>query len=99
MIDNRPQQLNCKDMAEALTAANKKVLAELLQTGRWGNKSEIIRYGLHLVKKEVENEARHDLSPYPRGLLAKAYGKLTKSEREEEAAMAKASSRHKPKEP
>ncbi len=84
-------------MSEALTKENKALVTALLSTGRWGNKSEIIRYGLHLVKKEVESERLRDLTPYPPGLLAKAYKKMTKAERQEEAAVAKASLRHKPK--
>jgi hypothetical protein len=37
----------------ALTAENRKTLKRLLKLGRWGNESEIVRYGLHLVKQEV----------------------------------------------
>ena len=41
-------------MATTLTTQNKETLKRLLKTGRWNNESEIMRYGLHLVAKEVE---------------------------------------------
>ena len=44
-------------MATTLTEQNKKTLKRLLKTGRWNNESEIMRYGLHLVAKEVEWES------------------------------------------
>ena len=50
-------------MSTSLTTGNKQLLRSLLKVGRWGNQSEIIRYGLHLVKREVEAEARGRLTP------------------------------------
>ena len=49
-------------MATTLTTQNKQTLKRLLKTGRWNNESEIMRYGLHLVAKEVEQAEKPD--PY-----------------------------------
>jgi len=81
----------------ALTAENKRQIKRLLKTGRWNNESEIMRYGLHLVIEEMDAKQRADLSPMPRGQLAKALKQLTPQEQAEERRMAKASMRHKPK--
>jgi len=81
-------------MAVSLTSQNKQTLRRLLKTGRWNNASEILRYGLHLVETEVRQE---DLSPLPTGALAASYQRQTEEEKAEEAAMAKASLRHRPK--
>ncbi len=84
-------------MSEALTKENKKLVSELLETGRWGNKSEIIRYGLHLVKKEVETEQANSLRPYTADELRAAARQMTAAERAEDRAAGRASSRHYPK--
>jgi len=79
-------------MSHAITVSQKRLIQELLKIGRWNNESEIIRYGLHLVVKEVELEQVRSLEPYGAGLLARAYKKLSARERAEENAMARASS-------
>ncbi len=58
-------------VSEALTKENKKLVGVLLATGRWGNKSEIVRYGLHLVKREVEAEQAREFKPEPAGKIRK----------------------------
>ena len=78
-------------MAHVLTEPQRKLIQELLKIGRWNNESEIIRYGLHLVAKEVETDQTHRLDPYPTRLLARAYRRLTPRERKEERAMERAS--------
>ncbi len=78
-------------MSIALTSANKRLLKALLRVGRWGNESEIVRYGLHLVAREVENEQRRSLAPVPRGVLAQAYRKLSADELEQDRVLARAS--------
>lgn len=78
-------------MAHTLTEPQKKLIHELLKVGRWNNESEIIRYGLHLVATEVESEQARSLAPYPAGVLARAYRRLTPRERKEEQAMERAS--------
>lgn len=78
-------------MAHTITDPQKKLIQELLKVGRWNNESEIIRYGLHLVAKEVETEQSRSLEPYPPGILARAYRLLTPKERKEHQAMERAS--------
>lgn len=78
-------------MAHALTEPQKCLIRELMKIGRWNNESEIIRYGLHLVAKEVESEQERSLDPYPVGVLARAYRRMRPRERKEERAMERAS--------
>lgn len=78
-------------MAHTLTEPQKRLIQELLKVGRWNNESEIIRYGLHLVAREVESEQERSLAPYPAGVLARAYRRLTSQKRKEEQAMERAS--------
>lgn len=78
-------------MAHTLTEPQKRLIRELLRVGRWNNESEILRYGLHLVAKEVEGEQARNLEPYPAGVLARAYRRLTRRERKEEKSMERAS--------
>lgn len=90
-FDNRYLLLKNPCMGYSLTEAQKRLVRELLKVGRWNNESEIIRYGVHLVAREVEAEHMTSLTPYSPGLLAKAYRRLTTREREEEHAMEQAS--------
>lgn len=78
-------------MAYTLTEPQQKLIQRLLKVGRWNNASEILRYGLHLVAKEVEAEQERRLEPYAAGALADAYQRLTPSERESERSMEVAS--------
>jgi Arc/MetJ-type ribon-helix-helix transcriptional regulator len=78
-------------MSISLTSANKKLIKTLLRVGRWGNESEIVRYGLHLVARELELEQRRSLEPIPRGLLAQAYRKLGSDEIEQDRILSRAS--------
>ena len=78
-------------MAHALGEPQRKLVQELLKIGRWNNESEIIRYGLHLVAREVESNQTRRLDPYPPQLLAQAYRRLTRRERKEERVMERAS--------
>jgi len=74
-----------------LTSANKKLIKALLRVGRWGNESEIVRYGLHLVAREVEQEQQRSLAPIPRGVLARAYRRLNRDEKQQDRVLARAS--------
>ena len=78
-------------MSASVTSSQKRLVKQLLKIGRWNNESEIIRYGLHLVAKEVQREQQRNLEPYPPGFLAKAYRKLGKTTLEEDQALANAS--------
>ena len=78
-------------MNASLTKENKKLIKALLNIGRWANESEIVRYGLHLVAREVERERHHSLEPISAGVLARAYRKLDRAGLQEDQAMSKAS--------
>ncbi|HTL17676.1 MAG TPA: hypothetical protein VL793_10585 [Patescibacteria group bacterium] len=78
-------------MSIALTPSNKKLIKALLRVGRWGNESEIVRYGLHLVAREVEQEHHRSLSPISRGVLARAYRKLEPHDFQQDRQFANAS--------
>jgi Arc/MetJ-type ribon-helix-helix transcriptional regulator len=78
-------------MSASVTSSQKRLVKQLLKIGRWNNESEIIRYGLHLVAKEVERDQERNLDPYPPGLLAKAYRRLDDAALEEDRVMASAS--------
>lgn len=78
-------------MAYALTEPQKRLVRQLLQVGRWNNESEIIRYGIHLVAKEVRMDETRNFSPISKDVLARAYRKLSKQDRAEEKAMERAS--------
>ena len=78
-------------MAHSLTNPQKRLINELLKVGRWNNESEIVRYGLHLVAKEVETDQERSLEPYSTGVLARAYRRVTPHERKEQRAMERAS--------
>jgi len=80
-------------MSYSVTRSQKRLIQDLLKIGRWNNESEIIRYGVHLVAKEVEAEQTQSLEPYAPGLLAKAYRRLTPRQRNEERALEAASAR------
>jgi len=71
----------------------KKLLRQLMKSGRWNSESEIVRYGIELVRRELERE---ELSPYPETVLAEAYSKLSKQERELDDQMGRASARPEP---
>ena len=91
VIDNRRGLMLSSVMAHTLTRPQKRLIHELLNVGRWNNESEIIRYGLHLVAREVEADQERSLRPYPASLLARAYRKVTVRERKEQQAMEDAS--------
>lgn len=78
-------------MSASVTTSHKHLIKELMKIGRWNNESEIIRYGLHLVAKEVERDRQGSLQPYPPGVLARAYRKLGRVVSEEDRRMSRAS--------
>ena len=78
-------------MAHTITKPEKALIRSLLKVGRWNNESEIIRYGLHLVAREIEEEQIRKLAPYPVEAVEQAYHKLTVAERKAEGAMSQAS--------
>ncbi len=77
-------------MATTITAPNRKLIERLVKSGRFNNYSEVVRYGLELVRREIERE---ELSPYPESVLAKIYREMAKEEKDAEARLARASVR------
>ena len=75
-------------MAATVAMPQKKLLRKLLKSGRWNSESEIVRYGIELVRREIERE---QLSPLPAALLAEAYRRISSLEREEDARLGRAS--------
>jgi Arc/MetJ-type ribon-helix-helix transcriptional regulator len=75
-------------MAATVAQPQKELLRELLKAGRWTNESEIVRYGIELVRREVQRES---LAKYPDGTLAKCYQQMKQEELAEDAAWSEAS--------
>jgi Arc/MetJ-type ribon-helix-helix transcriptional regulator len=75
-------------MAATVAQPQKELLRELLKVGPWTNESEIVRYGIELVRREVERER---FSKYPDGTLAKCYRQMERDELAEDAAWGEAS--------
>lgn len=75
-------------MSATISISQNKLINELLAAGRWRNKSEVIRHGLELVKREVESE---NLKPFTPEELAASRSQLSSQEIEEETRMASAS--------
>ncbi len=80
-------------MAATVAMPQKKLLRKLLESGRWNSESEIVRYGIELVRREVQRE---ELSQYPEAALAAAYRSLSKAERQQDARLGRASARPTP---
>jgi Arc/MetJ-type ribon-helix-helix transcriptional regulator len=75
-------------MAATVAMPQKKLLQRLMKSGRWNSESEIVRYGIELVRREIEAES---YAPYPQSLLAEAYSKSSDRDRKEDEAMSAAS--------
>jgi len=74
-------------MSATVAMPQKKLLRDLVKAGRWRNESEIIRYGLELVRREVE---RDSLKPIPQKELAAAYAEMSREELTEDATLGRA---------
>jgi len=75
-------------MAATVAMPQKELLQRLLKSGRWNSESEIVRYGIELVRREVEREL---FSPYPETVLAQAYRKLSKQDQQADERLCRAS--------
>lgn len=82
-------------MAATVAMPQKKLLRKLMKSGRWNSESEIVRYGIDLVRREVERE---QFCPYPEKVLAEAYSKLTREELRQDERMGRHSARPSPAE-
>ena len=81
-------------MSVSLTPQDEQTLKRLLRRGPWGNESEIIRYGLHLVEKEIESSQWPELIPDE--VMARIYREESQEERTIENTLTRASQRIKP---
>jgi Arc/MetJ-type ribon-helix-helix transcriptional regulator len=77
-------------MAATVAQPQKELLRRLLKAGRWTNESEIVRYGIELVRREVERER---LSPLPDKVLARCYKQMSADELAEDRRMGNASAK------
>ncbi len=77
-------------MAATVAQPQKELLRELLKAGRWTNESEIVRYGIELVRREVERE---QLAPLPDKVLARCYRQMSVDEISEDHQLGAASAR------
>ena len=80
-------------MAATVAMPQKALLRKLMKSGRWNSESEIVRYGIDLVRREVERE---QFAPYPEHVLAEAYAKLTREDNQQDERMARGSARPSP---
>ena len=79
-----------RSMAASVTLPQNQLLDRLLKSGRWNNKSEIIRHGLELIQRELEEQ---ELSPYPDSVLSDAYRQLKRKDWDTDAKLGRASAR------
>ena len=75
-------------MAATITPSQDALLDDLLKAGRWSNKSEIVRHGLELVRREVEASA---LAPLSDREVSASYAAMSADEIADDAAMGRAS--------
>jgi Arc/MetJ-type ribon-helix-helix transcriptional regulator len=75
-------------MAATVAMPQKKLLRKLLKSGRWNSASEIVRYGIELVGREVQRE---ELAQYPEAALSEAYRRLSKAEHQQDVRLGRAS--------
>jgi Arc/MetJ-type ribon-helix-helix transcriptional regulator len=80
-------------VATTITPPNRKLIERLVRTGRFNNYSEVVRYGLELVRREIERE---DLSQYPNSILRRIYQRMSRVEKASEAKIAKVCARPSP---
>ena len=82
-----------RSMASTITISNMVLLKRLRRSGRFKSYGEIVRYGLELVRREIERE---DLSPIPDSALEAAYAELSKEDHELDKKLGRASAKPMP---
>ena len=75
-------------MTATLAEPQAEFIRELLKTGRWNDESEIVRYGIELVRREVERES---LAPVSEAECAACYERMSEEEREADRALSQGS--------
>lgn len=80
----------CAPVSATISLDQNELVKELLAAGRWKNKSEIVRHGLELVKKEVDAER---LAPLPQSTLTECYAAMNGNDLDNDSAMSRASAK------
>lgn len=75
-------------MSATISLSQNELIKDLLAAGRFKNKSEIVRHGLELVKKEVDAER---LAPLTAADLAACYAAMDSEDISADSAMGRAS--------
>ena len=79
-------------MSHALTDHYEQVIDRLLKTGRFANRSEVVRAGLKALEEKYLEDYLHP-PPLKPGTLERIYRKQSRKEQEGELAAARASHR------
>jgi Arc/MetJ-type ribon-helix-helix transcriptional regulator len=77
-------------MSATISLSQNELIKDLLAAGRFKNKSEILRRGLELVKREVEAER---MAPLPASDLAACYAAMSAEDLDADSAMGRASAK------
>jgi putative addiction module CopG family antidote len=83
-------------MSAVLTSENKRLIRRAIQSGRWNNESEVIRYAIHLVEREMQDCELRKLTPFGASELRQAAKRATADDVALDKRLGKASARHKP---
>jgi hypothetical protein len=83
-------------MAYALTEHYEDVISRLIQAGRFANRSEVVRAGLHRLEEDYLGQDYLHPPPFPPGTLARTYKRQTKQEQKAERQAARASRKPRP---
>jgi len=75
-------------MSATISLSQNELIKDLLAVGRFKNKSEIVRHGLELVKKEVDAER---LAPLSSSALAACYAAMSAEDLDSDSALGRAS--------
>jgi Arc/MetJ-type ribon-helix-helix transcriptional regulator len=75
-------------MSATISLGQNALIKELLAVGRFKNKSEIVRHGLELVRREVDSER---LAPLASDALADCYAAMSNDELDADSALGRAS--------
>jgi Arc/MetJ-type ribon-helix-helix transcriptional regulator len=76
-------------MARALTDHYERVIDRLIKSGRFANRSEVMRAGLRALEEKYPEDYLHPL-PLKPGTLERIYRKQSRKEQDEELAAARA---------
>jgi Arc/MetJ-type ribon-helix-helix transcriptional regulator len=83
-------------MAHALTDHYEDVISRLVGSGRFANRSEVVRAGLRRLEEEFFGEDYLRPPRLPPGTLRRVYGRQRKAEQAEELQAVRASRKPRP---